>query len=443
MNTRYRLNCRHAVLALVILGGCGRGAGDGLDCPPEVQCCGPDCEASPLPDPGPLPDAGPPPLQIIGLEATIAVVDKVEGEDTAVSIAFEQGQVHAAYWRCVLFNMARCAPLPMPGSCEGLRYATGASGMFSRQMVDDSSGSGASLLMAQGALMGISASSAPEPGSVLFHAPGKGPLWVESEVATGVGAPFGRTSTGVAPDGSIRVAWVDYHHLHRAAQQSWGAWQEAPPLVLPADLVSHAVAFDRAGVPHVAFSRGEAGSLTRSPSTTLEYYPLQGKIATIAVLEALQPMGAPEIRVEQLLIDVQDRAHMLVRVEDWAAQVPHAELVYVKGVPGSWSIQPLGVYFPRPVSLDSVALALDDTGLAHVAISGTIAPAAKVPGPQEQLLLVGTNSFSGDGGWLFRELGDPDVTGAVALAAGGGQAHVGYFGATTFKVARVTLYPDP
>ena len=73
------------------------------------------------------------------------------------------------------------------------------------------------------------------------------------------------------------------------------------------------------------------------------------------------------------------------------------------------------------------AITSDSQGRAHVALTGTMSPGNK------GVLLVGSNR---KGYWTFKVV-DKDATGAVAIAARYGVTFVGYFGSTSFRVARV------
>jgi len=76
-----------------------------------------------------------------------------------------------------------------------------------------------------------------------------------------------------------------------------------------------------------------------------------------------------------------------------------------------------------------LAITTDANGIAHVAVSGRVHRSSD-NGP---VLLVGDNRA---GKWTFEEI-DRDVAGDVAVAVDKGFRHVAYFGAKTFKVARV------
>ena len=398
-----------------------------------------------LPDPQPLPVKQPPydlgvMLKTCGDSSTqqdlltaqqcasgISVVEQnLAGSRTGVSLrlggpAPKYGpSVHAAYWRCT----PTCCPSksgPMP-PCAPLKYATATMASPGYKVEHFAiQGMGPSLRLDSKGLPRVSAA-----GPVDVHYQVRGSTgWQGTKAGYSYYSPDVRTWLGLDNSGAPRVAWANLTGTVKEvkqAQQTSSGWKVSSTK-LPGmyGAWSFAAAHDKAGGLHQAWVRSEQTMAPAKAKIYLEYRRPQKAVEVVLA----QP--SVSLKVKELYVDQAGKAHILYF--QWSGSAPVAQTVYATNAQGKWTNQLLNLTSScaGQVTPQQAAITSDSQGKAHVALTGTISPGNK------GVLLVGNNT---KGNWAFRVV-DKGATGAVSIAVRYGMAFVGYFGATSFRVARV------
>lgn len=356
----------------------------------------------------------------------IQVVEKnLMGARTGVSIRLGEPPpkigltVHVAYWRCT----PSCCPSksgPNP-PCSSLKYATTNMATNGYKVTSlKVQGMGPSLRLDSKGTVHISAAG---PGHVYHAAPGPGG-WQVTKAGTSYYSPDVRTWLGLDKGGAARVAWANLtgnvKELEQAQQTATGWKVSSTKLPGMFGAMSFAAAHDGAGGLHQAWVRGEQTIAPAQPRTFLEYRRPQ-KAAEVVIAK-----HGSAIQIQDLYVDPAGHAHLVFLRHD--SGPGKAQPVYATNAKGKWMVTPLKLpSCGGNVTARHMAVFADAQGRAHVAITGERGPGA------QGVLLVGNNT---NNTWSFRTV-DKDATGAVDIAVRYGIAFVGYFGPTSFRVARV------
>jgi hypothetical protein len=134
--------------------------------------------------------------------------------------------------------------------------------------------------------------------------------------------------------------------------------------------------------------------------------------------------------VKHLAVDGTGKVHIAYIV--WPTNASAPKIHYASNRTGSWQVDEL--FAVQSFLVDHLAVAVDDQGAAHLAMSGSTLKGAK--GGADRALLVGSNRT---GAWVFKRV-DQEAIGAVSIATEHGVAYVSYFGSDTFRIARVCPY---
>jgi len=359
--------------------------------------------------------------------SAITVVEKnLKGGRTGVSIAAGEPppkygpSVHAAYWRC----SPTCCPSKTgpPPPCSALKYAT--SNMAASPFKITSlgvQGVGPSLLLDNKGLPRISAAG---PSDVRYALTGPGG-WTKAKVGWSYYSPQVRTWLGLTKGGSPRVAWARLDGYVKEVQQaqptatSWKVTKTKLPGMYGA--WSYTASYDGAGAFHQAWVRSEQTMAPAKPKVYLEYGPPS---KPVQVVEAIPDAS---FSLQDLFLDGAGKAHLVYvrRSPTWAK----GQLVYATNATGKWKTTPFKLSTCKgSVEPSHAAVFADTQGFVHLALTG-----ARIPG-YKGVLMVGNNTKQGT--WSFRVV-DEGATGAVDIAVRYGVAFVGYFGADSFRVARV------
>jgi hypothetical protein len=347
--------------------------------------------------------------------SSIEVVDRVEGASTSTSIKLEKtgtGKgsvvVHATYWRC----SPSCCPTDPPLPCSNLRYVK-STGPASYEIDDLGVQGMGSDLWLHGSSAHISAAGPTD----VHHLSGR--PWVTDKVGASFYSPDVKTWLAVDAEGNPHLVWArlsghvtELWHADRTAS----GWTNNKQLLLE-EPYSFVASFDQRGELHQAW--------TETPHSPVTYRSPGGAVKTVAP-------STDHAVVKHLTVDWMGKAHLAYIVWPTSASAPRIH--YATNRSGSWRIDELSK-LPAVQSflVDRIAVAVDDQGAAHLAMSGATVKGGEGPA---RALFVGSNR---SGTWVFKRV-DREATGAVSIAVRHGVAYVSYFGSDTFRIARVCPY---